>query len=49
MSALLLFLADQEIVSLWIFFIDFLASCRMSNKFLLVARHILTTGLQKCL
>ena len=36
------FLADQKIVSS-------LASYSTSNKLLLIARHILTTGLQKCL
>ena len=48
MSALL-FLADQEIVSLWEKKREKKASCSVSNKFLLVGRHILTTGLQKCL
>ena len=37
-----LFLPDQKIVSS-------LASYSTSNKLLLIARHILTTGLQKCL
>ena len=41
------FSANQKLVSLWI--IIFLPSYSMSNKLLLVARHILTTDLQKCL
>ena len=42
------FLADQKIASSWEFFL-FWASYSMSSKLLLVVRHILTTGLQKCL
>ena len=41
------FLADQKIASTWKEK-DFFASYSMSNKFLLLARHTLTTGLQKC-
>ena len=42
------FLADQKIASLWKK-MRFGAFYSMSNKLLLVARHLLTTGLQKCL
>ena len=42
-----LFLADQKIAGLWKK--HFGASYSTSNKLLLVAKHILTTGLQKCL
>ena len=42
------FLADQKIVISWEK-MRFGASYSTSNKLLLVARHILTTGLQKCL
>ena len=42
------FLADQKIASSWIFF-NLGASYSTSNKLLLVARHILTMGLQKCI
>ena len=42
------FLADRKIPSMWKK-MHFLASYSMGNKFLLVARHTLTTGLQKCL
>ena len=47
------FLADQKIASSWGGKKEeeksFGASCSTSNKLLLVARHILPTGLQKCL
>ena len=43
------FLADQKIAISWNKYFCFGASSRMSNKLWLVARHILTTGLQKCL
>ena len=43
------FLADQKIASSWREKMRFRASYSTSNKLLLVARHILTTGLQKCL
>ena len=43
------FSADQEISSSWGEKMRFGASYSMSNRLLLVARHILTTGLQKCL
>ena len=43
------FLADQKIVSSWGGKNRFGAFYSTSNKLLLVARHILTTGLQKCL
>ena len=52
------FLADQKIASSCNFYIYIYknwggwgvgASYSTSNKLLLVARHILTTGLQKCL
>ena len=44
------FLADQKIASSWRKKKKrFGASYSTSNKLLLVARHILTTGLQKCL
>ena len=42
------FLADQKIASS-LKKMRFGASYSMSSKLLLVARHILTTGLQKCL
>ena len=42
------FLADQKIVSSWKK-MRFGASYITSNKLLLVARYILTMGLQKCL
>ena len=42
------FLDDQKIAISWKK-MRFGTSCSMSNKLLLVARHILTTGLQKCL
>ena len=42
------FSADQKIASSWEK-MCFGASYSTSNKLLLVARHILTTGLQKCL
>ena len=42
------FSADQKIASSWTK-MSFGASYSTSNKLLLVARHILTTGLQKCL
>ena len=42
------FLADQKIASLWKI-MRFGASYNTNNRLLLVARHILTTGLQKCL
>ena len=42
------FLADQKIESSWKK-MRFGASYGTSNKLLLVARHILTTGLQKCI
>ena len=42
------FLADQKIASSWKK-MRFGASYSISNKLLLVARHILPTGLQKCL
>ena len=41
------FLADQKIASSWKKCV-FRVSYSMSNKLLLVARHILTMGLQKC-
>jgi len=41
-------LADQKIASSWKKKKHFGASYSMSNKLLLVARHILTTGIQKC-
>ena len=40
---------DQKIVSSWVEKMRFGASYSTSNKLLLVARHILTTGLLKCL
>ena len=43
------FLADQNTANLWEKKWCFGASYSMSNRLLLVARHILTTGLQKCL
>ena len=42
------FLADQKIASSWKK-VRFGASYRTSKKLLLVAKHILTTGIQKCL
>ena len=45
-SFFVFFFADQKIVSSWKN--DFGAIYNTSNKLLLVARHILTTGLQKC-
>ena len=42
------FSANQKIASSW-GKIRFLPSCSTSNKLLLVARHIFTTDLEKCL
>ena len=47
-GALRRFLADQKIASSWEK-MRFGASYSTSNKVLLVARHILTTGFQKCI
>ena len=41
--------ADQKIMSSWVKKNRFGASYSTSNKLVLVARHILTTGIQKCL
>ena len=43
------FSADQKIASSWGGKMHFGAFYSTSNKFLLVARHILTTDLKKCL
>ena len=42
------FLADQKIASSRMK-MRFGASCSTSNRLLIIARHIMTTGLQKCL